>query len=151
MDRLQLAEKELVEIERKLAGLQPLQQRREQLRTFIAMGQTLFGVNNKSAEQPISGDTSQTVQLTKPSTAKAQILHAVTSIVIAEGPKQTRELLTRLDARGVSVGGADKAQMLSSILSRSGLFKSDRSGGGWVLVNSYKEETPLGARTPAGS
>ena len=41
MDLLASAESELSDIERKIAEMQPLMQRRDQLRTFISVGRTL--------------------------------------------------------------------------------------------------------------
>ena len=82
---------------------------------------------------------------------KDRVAAVAAEIILAEGPMLSRQLVERLKARGVEVGGADPAIGVSTILSRNDNFKSDRAAGGWVLVQPHNEAPPPGAPTPAGA
>lgn len=157
MDFLSRAEIDLAEIDRKLAELVPLQQRREQLRAFIAMGRNLFGGAVDSANAQDLSDATvvprTVIAVGRAGSAKARILDTAAAVIAAEGPMPTRSLLDRLEAQGIEIGGSDKLVTVSVIMSRAkDRFKSDRAVGGWSLLTpSHEEKTPQGAPTPAGS
>ena len=167
-DVYQNAEAELAAIEQKLADLAPLQQRREQLRAWIALTRQVYPdvVSPVAvATLPTSHDSapvSAQAQITKPVFApgtmrprresmKDRVAAVAAEIILAEGPMLSRQLVERLKTRGVEVGGADPAIGVSTILSRNDNFKSDRAAGGWVLAQPHKEVTPPSAPTLAGS
>lgn len=83
-------------------------------------------------------------------TAKGRILAAVEEYISVDGPQTTRQLLARLEQDGIEVGGSDKMNSLSVILSKSGQYKADRING-WQSESSHKEVTPPDAGTSAGS
>lgn len=161
MDLLASAETELADIERKLAELAPLATRRDQLRMFLNIGRTLYAppsgqtsiLNGEpQARPPAAALVRSDAKPARTDTLKARIADAVESIIHAEGPMRTRELLKRIEARGIEIGGANKLDSVSVVLSRSkDRFKVDRAAGGWVIVHPHKEVTPSGAPTPAGS
>jgi hypothetical protein len=148
-DLLQSAETELAEIDRKLAELVPLQARREQLRSFLSLANSLFSVTVKQpAPEP------QYVPFTfaaHVSSQKERIAVAAAEVIATSGPMGSRRMVQLIEAKGVIIGGADKVGSLSAVLSRDDRFKSNRAAGGWVLVQSRKEETPTGAPTPVGA
>lgn len=153
MDVLSRAKNDLAEIERKLSELVPMQQRRDQLRTFISMAGNLFGESAQSSllpQEPLRNEPPSAV-VAKAGSAKAKILDAVTAIIESEGPMQTRLLVDRLLAQGVEIGGADKFVTISVLMSRArDKFKSDRAGGGWMLLSAHKEQPPQSVDAPAG-
>ena len=153
MDLLASAESELAGIERKIAEMQPLMQRRDQLRTFISVGRTLYASPQGQASMlpPAVSEPLAAVAM-KTGTQKARIIEAAASLIAARGPLQTKDLLRLVQEQGIDVGGSDKLVSMSVLMSRArDHFKSDRAAGGWVLVQPHKEETPPGAPTPAGS
>lgn len=148
------AEAELAGIEQKLAAVAPLHQRRDQLRTWIQLTRQVYPNLAPTAERAPDLAPQFAPGASHPSrliTQKKRVAAAAAEIILAEGPMLSRQLVERLKARGVDVGGADPASGVSSILSRNDMFKSDRAAGGWVLVQSHKEVTPPGAPTPAWS
>ena len=151
------AEAELAGIEKQLAGIALLQRRRDQLRTLIALGRQLYLEEHPQSDM-ISPAPAMAPQAAvhpansaKSGTQKERILDAIAGMVTATVGQSTRQLVDRLAAQGIEIGGSDKIGSLSAILSRSDLFKSDRAAGGWVLSTSHKEETPTGAPTPEGA
>jgi hypothetical protein len=64
---------------------------------------------------------------------KAQIINAVTRILVDGRRRSTAELLRELQFRGVVVGGKDAHNNLSAYLSTEDRFSSDRSKGGWGI------------------
>ena len=154
MDLLASAESELSEIERKIAEMQPLMQRRDQLRTFISVGRTLYSapIGQASMLPPAVSTLAAPTPVTGSGTQKARIAQAVAALIAARGPMQTKELLRAVQEQGIEVGGADKLVSMSVLLSRAkDTFKSDRAAGGWVLNTPHKEQPPQGAPTPAGA
>ena len=154
MDLLASAESELSEIERKIAEMQPLMQRRDQLRTFISVGRTLYSVpvGQASVLPPAVSTLAAPTPATGGGTQKARIAQAVAALIATRGPMQTKELLRAVQEQGIEVGGADKLVSMSVLLSRAkDIFKSDRAAGGWVLVQPHKEATPPSEPTLAGS
>ena len=153
MDLLASAESELSEIERKIAEMQPLMQRRDQLRTFISVGRTLYASpQGQSSMLPAAVSESLTPPSVKAGTQKARIIEAASSLIASHGPLQTKDLLRLVQEQGIDVGGADKLVSMSVLMSRAkDVFKSDRAAGGWTLIHPHKEGTPQGATPPAGS
>lgn len=82
--------------------------------------------------------------------SKAVILDTCEMMLMAEGPRHTRDLERLLASRGIQVGGKSPAATLSVFLSRDARFKSDRVSG-WSVVQPHEEETPQGVAAPAGS
>lgn len=141
-DILATAEAEIAELDRKISELQPLIQRRDQLRSFVSIGRMLYAAQpeqssllNESREPP-SHDTAQAPEARnghKPETMKTRVVEAAAAILAAESPMRTRELLARLQAQGIEVGGANKIDTVSVILSRSkDRFRPNRATG-WTL------------------
>lgn len=153
MDLLASAESELSEIERKIAEMQPLMQRRDQLRTFISVGRTLYASpQGQSSMLPAAVSESLTPAPVKAGTQKARIIEAASSLIASHGPLQTKDLLRLVQEQGIDVGGADKLVSMSVLMSRAKeLFKSDRAAGGWTLLHSHKEKNPADAPTSTGS
>ncbi len=157
MDILVSAQSELDDIERKLAGMLPLQQRREQLRQFINIGRVLYAPQ-AAPQQPLqSAPTAEQDALPSPQampgtrTKQSRIANGAIAI-LAAGPMSTRAIVARLEALGVNIDGKDKVADVSAVLSRDkARFKSDRAAGGWLLVQPHKEVPPPGAPTPAGA
>lgn len=154
-DLLSTAEAELADIERKLADMQPLVQRRDQLRTFLAIGRTLYAAPpGQETLLPAAVGREQTAAVSAPKaegTLKARVVEAAAALISAEGPMRTRDILRRLEAQGIEIGGSNKIDTVSVILSRSkDRFQPDRSLG-WSLVQGHKEATPPVAPTTAGS
>lgn len=131
------------------------QARREQLRTFINMGRTLYAAPEGQSSlivETVAPATPLAASNQKSDSQKARIADGAAALIAANGPMQTRAILEQLLARGIEIGGGNKIDTVSVALTRSrDRFKSDRSAGGWMLINTHKEETPSGAPTPAGS
>ena len=73
--------------------------------------------------------------------ASAEIIRAAKEILSgAATPTPTRQILARLAARGVAVGGTVPQNVLSSILSKSDAFKS-HGRSGWTLAVPTDHET----------
>ena len=157
MDLLSSAEQELAEVERKLADLAQLAQRRDQLRMFINIGRTLYAAPAGQGSlvpqaEPAVHLADTPISYIGGESKKARIADAVATLLVAEGPMQTRALVARLEAQGVDIGGSNKIDTVSVVLSRTkDRFKSDRAAGGWTLVAPHKEATPPSAPTLAGS
>lgn len=152
-DLLSTAEAELAEIERKLAEMQPLAQRRDQLRMFLSIGRSLYAAPSGQAEllDPVVATATKPAEPPKQETVKARVVEAAAAMIAAEGPMRTRDILSRLQARGIEVGGTNKLDTVSVILSRSkDRFVPDRTRG-WSLIDNQKEATPPVAPTTAGS
>ena len=133
------AETELVEIERKIAEMQTLQQRGEHLRMFITLGRQLYQGQALPSPMPVRPPPVVKMSTLAPraGSKKDRILNAAAGIYLAAGAMQTRPMVERLESQGVAVSGADlksKIGALSALLSRSDRFKSDKAAGGWVLV-----------------
>ncbi len=157
MDLLVDAQNELEEIERKLADMLPLQQRREQLRQFINIGRVLYSPQTASHQPVRSMLTVEQNALPSPramprtTTKQSRIANGAIAILEA-GPMTTRAIVARLEGLGVNIDGKDKVADVSAVLSRDkARFKSDRAAGGWLLVQPHKEVPPPGAPTPAGA
>lgn len=65
---------------------------------------------------------------------QAKIEEAVARLLAIRQPMSIAELVDRLSDRGYEIGGNDPKVNLSSILSRSQLFKYSRNDGGWTLT-----------------
>jgi hypothetical protein len=163
MDAYAKALSELSEIDSRIAALQ---QRRDTLRKFIDLGQSLYGPAQVSLLTGLAipdGGAVLAEQMTRQRalagalrehSAKAKILSACVAHIQAHGSTSTRDLLTMLNAQSIEVNGADKINALSVMLSKSDQFDSDRKFG-WSLKSEARmneqEGTPQGAPTPAGS
>jgi hypothetical protein len=83
-------------------------------------------------------------------TSKRQMILNGAQAILSDGRRRSsRELLAELKAHGVEVGGADEVNNLSSYLSVSELFDSDRPNGGWGL-KSPKKASPSDGDTSQG-
>lgn len=167
---IEQAEAELADIEQQLAAVEPLRPRREQLRSWLSLTRQVYPNAVPAALQasalPVPAAWAKapaqaqllppapaytTMRVRRSETQKDRVASAAMEIIMAEGPMLSRQIVERLKARGVEVGGADVASVVSSILSRNEMFKSDRAAGGWVLIQPHKEVTPPSAPTLAGS
>ncbi len=155
-DLLAAAEAELADIERKLADMQPLAQRRDQLRMFLSIGRTLYATpvgQGQLIPPVVSAAVPAPPQSATPGqpTVKMRVIEAAAALIAANGPLRTRDILAHLQAQGIEVGGSNKLDTVSVILSRTkDRFKPDRALG-WSLVDDQKEATPPVAPTTAGS
>jgi hypothetical protein len=149
------AEAELSNIEQRLAEVEPLRLRRETLRSWVSLTRQVYpGLTDAvapSTPAPAPTIIQSGVLLRTREPQKDRVAAVAAQIIREEGSMISRMLAERLEARGVTIGGTDKASTVSSILSRNDAFTSNRSAGGWVLVQPHKEATPPGAPTPAGS
>ena len=151
MDTFAKAIEELEAIEIELAKLSTLQRRRDQLRQFIDIGRALYQspVQSREATTPSANASLPSAKVW--GSAKNQIIDGAKRLISERGPLQTSELVRLLEASGVSIGGVNKALNVSVVLSRAkDDFKSDRSAGGWTLIQARKEEPPQGVDAPAG-
>lgn len=146
MNILDQATSELTEIERQISALN---KRREKLRAFVDIGATLYP---EAGAITMNGLAPTVVVSTNSGggTAKSAIIDATREILTSTGSVHTRDLVPKLEARGIKVPGANKTNTVSVILSKSGQFKGSRKHG-WSLIGAHKEATPQGALTPAGS
>lgn len=160
MDTYAQAKTELTEIDQKIASLQ---KRRVDLAKFVELGALLYqsdqSPESKAAAESFHEFAARTMlqveagptARAKATSAKMRILSAAWNILRDAGPLRTREILSRLTAQGVEVAGADPAQTLSVLLSKSDLFRADRSIG-WSIVESHvQKETPQDVAASAGS
>lgn len=74
---------------------------------------------------------------------KAAMLDVAAEILEAEQPMPTKDLLARVKARGIQVGGADEAHNLANYLGRAKDRFLSKRGEGWYLVqrNTSPETT----------
>lgn len=159
MDLITKAQAELQQVEMQL---QALKRRQDELRMFIAIGRSLTG--REQGTTTVSRD--MTVRWSLDGRAaqgrryplKQIISDAVEKLLKTNGgPMHTRDLVDRLTADGIEIGGSDKAVTVSVILSRDTRFVSDRKYG-WRLAaedgnlkySDSKEEAPRDAGTSAG-
>lgn len=150
MDIYATAKVELTSIDRQIAALQ---QRRDHLRSFVNLGASLYnGADGLVEHKPSNGAAVilEPVTSVGQGTTKHSVSSATEEILLTAGPMHTRDLVPKIEARGVQIPGKDKNSTVSVILSKSRQFKSDRKVG-WSLVRSIEEATPQGAPTPAGS
>ena len=167
MDMIEKAKSELSEIEQKLEELQSLQKRRQHLLQFIELGRALFedATSEAQATSLVTADVRmyrtefdsdrkrlvyrrKMIQLadsdlfnpdnTVRMTAKDQILSAAREYIAKNGVAPTKQLIEYIRERGIEIGGSDKVLTVSSVLSRSDEFKSDRAAGGWVLEGTHQ-------------
>ena len=100
-------------------------------------------IEGPSSSAPHPTRTPFTVRLRVPTTENpgrlAETQTAAISILrAARRPMSTRELLSHLEQRGVSVGGSDPSSTLSARLSRAPLLDNVR-GVGWRVKESSEE------------
>jgi DNA-binding FrmR family transcriptional regulator len=156
MDIYAKAKIELNEIDSQISTLQ---QRREALKKFIDLGDTLFGVLpqirqvNASIERlrGVSGQISAITEAVESAsrTAKHRILTFCRGYIETNGPTTTRQLIDVLESSGIEVSGSDKVATLSVLLSKSDNFQADRKNG-WTLIDPHQESAPPDAPTSAG-
>lgn len=143
MDYLELAAKELAAIEllekQEAEERKAREERKEKLRAFTAIGVSLFGASPPSlvvaqATEPIRTLTIPTTKPGRKGTAKARIEEIAAELIQEHGYMQTEDILEVVEQRGLQIGAANKPLAVSTILSRSPNFVSDRSKG-WSLSN----------------
>jgi hypothetical protein len=147
---------ELADLDARLAEMADIQRRRAALADWVATGKRLLSTSAPGSPQaqpmldasPVPAGSPQS-HLTK----KAVIAEGVAKLLSEKGrPMQTRELVGGLEAMGIEVGGANKVDTVSVVLTRSGgRFKSLGKKIGWSLVAEPDEATPPSAPTLAGS
>ena len=154
MDIYSKAEAELNSIEQQIASLQ---RRQSELRQFVSLGRKLFDATpvQGSLELPVRHATQETGEMVfartrrpRDGSMKAKILEISEELISLAGPMTTKSLVEALEDRGVSITGADKTVTVSVILSRSDLFKADRTLG-WTMVEA--KENPQDVSASAGS
>jgi hypothetical protein len=79
-------------------------------------------------------------QVARENSHKARVLAAAFDLLSSGSPTPTRELLEKIEQRGIQFNAANKAGQLSVLLSKDDRFISDRKAG-WRL----KGESPAGA------
>ena len=141
------AEAILAGIDQRIAELE---RQKADLQQFITLGRKLARV-----AQAVSVDTAASFGTpTAVSTAapmKTRVVDVAARTIRDRGPTHTRDLIPLIEAEGITITGADKPTTVSVILSRSQLFKSDRTIG-WSLADKpHKEEPPQDAATSAGA
>lgn len=141
MDIYQKALVELSTIESEIAEKI---RRRDTLRQFISMGQSLFKDSKNLFDQPVSAvivtasphDHLRTKMIRN--TLSSRVGVAVEAILNAQGPTATKDLLPMLEAQGIEIGGENRIATLSVILSRNNKFIADRTTG-WKLRSEENE------------
>ena len=128
-DLIVSAQLEIADIDRKLAGIEPLQKRRSELAEFLRVAETM---------KPVAAHTDALMDSLQPKgTLKEQIQTGAKRLIATatDGWMLTRAIVSGLEREGVVVPGADdKAKVLrvSQILGRSDDFVTER-GRGWSL------------------
>lgn len=140
MDIYQQALRELAIIESEIAEKI---RRRDALRQFISMGQSLFqdSRNNMTVGALAAFSSAQIDQFNaakRSNTLSHRVSIAVEAILKAHGPTATKDLLPLLEEQGIEIGGDNKASTLSVMLSRNNKFVADRSTG-WKLRTRTEE------------
>jgi len=112
-------------IEKAKKELAQVEARAEELRTFIRTYDSLYhGMEHHGESRPIL--------LPRKGGIKAKIITIASSLLSNGAHLSTREILGEIEKRGIRMGSKDQVLALSSILSRHGSFKADRSLG-WSL------------------
>lgn len=113
------------ELERLAAQEREIAERMAALQTYLLMDSELERSIRSTEPDPAPA-------IKTAATAKAAII-AATSELLAQGrPLHTREILAAHEEKGVKVGGKDKVQTLSAILSQDSRFAANRKEG-WSL------------------
>lgn len=139
MDLLSAAESELAELEKRISDINSLIVRRDQLKSFISIGRTLYASQPGQSSLPTITPVADApvAEATRSDTQKQRIVDAAATLIAVHGPMRTRDLLAHMQAQGVEVGGANKIDTISVALTRSrDRFKSNGRSGGWVLLGS---------------
>ena len=136
MNILDQAISELSEIERQISVLN---KRREKLRSFVDIGATLYPQAGALAMNGLAPTV--VVSTNSGGTAKGAIIDATREILSSNASVHTRDLVPKLEARGIKVPGTNKPNTVSVILSKSGQFKGSRKHG-WTLISTHKEVSP---------
>lgn len=143
MDYLDRARKELAEIEQQE---QALLARKAKLKAFSEMGASLFGDAAVAPPRPLPPRPLPPIReaieqrmlafasdkAAREGTAKFIIESVATDLMLRHGYVQTEQVLEAAEAAGARIGATNKPLAVSTILSRSPKFKSDRSKG-WSL------------------
>ena len=137
MDIYQKALRELAIIE---SEIEEKTRRRDALREFISMGNSLFQESrNSMAHHPSLFDDDEAAhaaqvhsRASRSNTLSHRVAIAVEAILKSHGPTATKELLPLLEEQGIEIGGENKVSTLSVLLSRNERFVANRSTG-WKL------------------
>lgn len=131
--------------------IEELEDELEKLRKFVAMYDdmaAIIGGNEPYANaiEHLAGDLRHRYAVRvggrRRGADTAAMLTAVEEILTKEQPLATKDLLERLTARGISVGGSNTAHNLANYLSREKSRFVSQRGVGWSLVGQQKlEET----------
>jgi hypothetical protein len=141
------AESELLSIGDQILALQ---KRQNELRQFIDLGKRLFLPSQsvlsaftyvKPTEKTLIDNVFRTP---RENSKKARILNTCMSIIKMSGATPTSSLVTQLEAAGIELTAVDKLTAVSTILSRSDKFKSDRVKG-WSLVEKSPHDVDASA------
>ncbi len=141
------AESELASIGDQISALQ---KRQNELRQFIDLGRRLFKQNQSASStltyvQPTEKTLVDNVFRTpRENSKKARILNTCMSIIKMSGATPTSSLVTQLEAAGIELTAVDKLTAVSTILSRSDKFKSDRVNG-WSLAEKSPHDVDASA------
>ena len=151
------AEEELQSLEEEIARLQTLVARRDQLRAFLQMGRTLFAKEGTAEATSNGSQRSDGTPRTVPegmlsvTSGRLQIRRAAEQIIRAEGPTRTKDLISKLEAQGILIGGKSKTDTVSVILSRArDRFKADRTAG-WSLVEKQVADVASSGDSPVAT
>jgi hypothetical protein len=136
MDMIELAQKRVSELEAELADLRAF------LRTYARLAPMTESRPEVNARRRFGA-----FEINKPKSKKEKIENGVAGILLREGPRMIPDLLTKLTALGIDIGGSDPARTLSSYLSRSPRFKVRLKEGGWFLVDG-QNNAPEGGNLP---
>jgi hypothetical protein len=131
------ARKELGETEAKLQELEKLQQRREMLRHFIALGEQLSSPDGGSTL--VSDPTSPAMQVYTRKVRTAEVAHKV---LRTDGRLHMGELLKRVREEGWAGSGndtTDKNRLYVAMHRLPKVFKS-HGGGRWSVKEEAKAE-----------
>ena len=112
--------------------LEMLYQVRAELDTRIAETEEALGAMDRTRNGPTAG------------TVAAEITDAIYEVLETESPLHRRDILERVEASGVIIGGKDKLQNLSAYLSEDRRFQPAERGH-WTLAGNLRPRIRQGS------
>ncbi|MGV7188598.1 hypothetical protein [Xanthomonas axonopodis] len=156
MDAIAQARSEIAALDQAISELQT---RRAAFVQFVEMGTALFGKAVDQSHQPIPVKLPPLPAIKLPQlpplpllikkSLKDQVIEACFDELKDGFPQKPAELVRSLEARGIFIGGDNKAMALSSMLSKDGRFLPSRKFGWSLRLKSGP--APAGTGTGPGS
>ncbi|QDS19373.1 hypothetical protein [Xanthomonas citri] len=152
MDAIAQARNEIAVLDQKISELQA---RRAAFVQFVDMGTALFGKAVDQSHLPIPVKlpplpAAKLPPLPPKKSLKDQVIEACFDELKDGFAQKPAALVRSLEARGIFIGGENKAMALSSMLSKDGRFIPNRKFG-WSLRLIKSGPAPAGTGTGPGS